>query len=571
MNMLRNMKTSVKLLGLIITMTVFFLIVGYAGHYATNKMAAGMSDMYEYRLQPVQWLNAARTESRTNEALTLAVFLTQDPIKQQALLKEIDAHKSRYSKLLEDYSKTKLDSFEKDKFAAVQEQTKAYRGEWQKSLDLAVAGKQADGYANFTQNAVSSLANINRLLDDLVEHNAKIAADEKVKGEELAAYNDQLLMIVTLIAILVALGLGWLISRSIAVPLALLVNEVRRIAGGDLAVEGRRVHHRDEVGQLATEIDSMTDNLRNLVGNVNQTAQQIAASSQELTAGADQAAQATGQVTQAVTDVAMGAQEQSDAIDSTVTIVEQMSAAIEQIAANANTVTGAVSETVRAATDGGKSAHEVSNQMSNIEQTVSTSAQVVIKLGERSKEIGQIVDTIAGIAGQTNLLALNAAIEAARAGEQGRGFAVVAEEVRKLAEQSQTAAGQIASMIADVQADTAKAVNTMTEGSQKVKTGAEVVEKAGQGFKAIENLINNVSTQIMEISAAIEQMSASSQQIVASVRNIDAIGKQSASRTQTVSAATEEHSASIEEIAAASQELAKMASELHTAVQKFRL
>lgn len=571
MSLFRNLKTSVKILGLIMLLAFFLVIVGYVGHYAAGNLAAGMDDMYKNRLLPIQWLNAARTESRINEGLTLAVFLSQDKNKQQVLLKEIGEHKDSFANLLRDYSQTKLDELEKEKLAKVMEEVKIYRGEWQKALDLAVDGKQTEGLAYFTQNADHHLETINKLLNELVDHNSEIAAAEKEKSEKIAVYNDRVIMGVTLLAVILALGLGWFISRLIAGPLAQLVAEVRQLAAGNLTIRQLNVNYTDEVGQLAKEIDVMAGNLRGLVVNITQTAEQLAASSEELTAGAEQTAQATGQVTAAITEVAQGAQEQSHAIDETTNVVVQMSSAIEQIAVNANTVTGAVAQTVSAATEGAKSAEAVTSQMSNIEQTVESSAQAVTRLGDRSREIGQIVDTISGIAGQTNLLALNAAIEAARAGEQGRGFAVVAEEVRKLAEQSQEAAGRIAAMIGDVQTETAKAVSAMNEGSREVKMGAEVVANAGRSFQEIVSLVNEVSSQIMEISSAIQQMSAGSQQIVAAVQNIDQIGKKSASRTQTVSAATEEYSASVEEIVASSQALADMAARLQGAVNKFQV
>jgi len=119
------------------------------------------------------------------------------------------------------------------------------------------------------------------------------------------------------------------------------------------------------------------------------------------------------------------------------------------------------------ANDGGQTIELAIAQMGKIETTVNSSAQVVSKLGERSKEIGQIVATISGIAGQTNLLALNAAIEAARAGEQARGFTVVAEEVRKLAEQSQEATKKIAVLIGEIQGDTDNAVVAMNNGTRE--------------------------------------------------------------------------------------------------------
>lgn len=223
------------------------------------------------------------------------------------------------------------------------------------------------------------------------------------------------------------------------------------------------------------------------------------------------------------------------------------------------------------ANDGGQTIELAIAQMGKIETTVNSSAQVVSKLGERSKEIGQIVATISGIAGQTNLLALNAAIEAARAGEQARGFTVVAEEVRKLAEQSQEATKKIAVLIGEIQGDTDNAVVAMNNGTREVKSGADVVDSAGIAFREIVNLVSEVSSQVREISAAMQQMAAGSQQIISSVNKIDELGKKSIGETQNVSAAAEEQLVAMEEIASSSQVLAKLADELQTSVAGFQV
>ncbi|MCE5287252.1 MAG: methyl-accepting chemotaxis protein [Pelosinus sp.] len=571
MKMFRNVKTSVKILGLIMMMAFFLAIVGYAGHYATGKLAVSVDDMYQNRLLPVQWTNSVKAEGKINEVLTLSVFLSQDSAKQQEYLQQINEHKAIVLKLLTNYSESQLDAFEKEALEKVMSETKAYRSEWQKSLDLATSGRQAEGYAYFTNNAASHLAAVNKELDALAEHSGQLATAENTKSKQLAVESDRIVIVVTGAAVILALVIGWLISRLIAGPLAELVNKVQRLADGNLSGNQSAEEYIDEVGQLSKEINVMADNLRQLVKHIRHTAEDLSASSQQLTAGAEQAAQATGQVTTAIGDVAEGAEQQSGAINETAAVVVGMSTAIEQIAGNANLVTGDVAKTVAAAEKGATSARAVTSQMDSIEKTVSSSAQAVIKLGDRSKEIGQIVDTISGIAGQTNLLALNAAIEAARAGEQGKGFAVVAEEVRKLAEQSKEAASQIADMIGDIQAETARAVSSMEAGSREVRMGAEVVSGAGQSFTEIAALVNHVSSQVTEISAAIGQLSAGSRQIVSSMKNIDEISKKSVGRTQTVSAATEEHAASVEEIVASSQALAGMAGKLQAEVNKFQV
>lgn len=377
-------------------------------------------------------------------------------------------------------------------------------------------------------------------------------------------------VIASVISAILGITIGFFGARAIAKPVQTLAEVARKVADGNLR-QSIEVKRTDEIGQLEQAFSDMTRDLRTMVHNIQDNAQRVAASSEELTASAEQSAQATNQVAASVTDVARGTEQQVSAVNEASAVIEQMSAGIQQVAASASLVAEVADKTATAAHTGGKSVETAINQMSHIDETVSNSALVVAKLGERSKEIGQIVGTISGIAGQTNLLALNAAIEAARAGEQGRGFAVVAEEVRKLAEQSQEAAKQIADLIGEIQGDTDKAVDAMGDGTREVKIGTEVVNTAGEAFKEIMTLVTQVSSQVKEITAAIQQMAGGSEQIVASSRAIEKISKENAGQTQTVSAATEEQSASMEEIAAASQGLAKMAQDLQDIISRFKV
>jgi len=376
---------------------------------------------------------------------------------------------------------------------------------------------------------------------------------------------------ISVIALIVVIIAAVLFTRRLLGPLQQILKRIGEVAGGNLSVSLLDIQSRDEIGRLGVAFNTMLESLRGLIRQVANSAEQVAASSEQLTASAEQSAMAAGQVASTIGEIANETEKQVNSVNEATLVVEYIATGIEKIATNSQAMAGTSNKTASAAQEGGKMVAQAIQQIENIEKTVTNSAKVVMKLGERSKEIGQIIDTISGIAGQTNLLALNAAIEAARAGEQGRGFAVVAEEVRKLAEQSEAAARQIATLIGEIQDDTTQAVIAMDEGTREVKVGTEVVNNAGHSFNEIADLVGQVSTQVGEILASIQEMTSGSKKVVSSMGEIGRISKITAGNTQTVSAATEEQSASMEEIASSSQALAHLAMDLHEAISKFKM
>lgn len=443
--------------------------------------------------------------------------------------------------------------------------------------DLAEKAMQAKSAGNmdqvnlYIQQGSKPYENTQAGTDELVVMIKQFVKAEQAKVGQQVAGVQRTTLILNVIILGLALAVSFVISRGISGIAQQLVAAAHQIANGQITRDDVQSTSSDEMGQMALAFSQMKTNLRGLIEKVVNVAEQVSTSSEELTASASQSATASNQVAEAVSHIAEGAEQQMGAIDATSAVVEQMSASVQQVAANANEVSMLSSKAADAAHTGGEAVENAIRQMRQIEKAVGESAEMVGTLGARSQEIGQIVDTISGIAGQTNLLALNAAIEAARAGEQGKGFAVVAEEVRKLAEQSQDAAKQIAELIGVIQQDTDQTVRSMDTGTREVKVGTEVVNAAGGAFREIADLITQVSGQVREISAAMQQMASGSEQIVTSVKDIDHSSQRSVEATQNVSAATEEQSASVEEIAAASQALAKMAEDLQAAVRKFSI
>jgi methyl-accepting chemotaxis protein len=439
-------------------------------------------------------------------------------------------------------------------------------------IDLYLAGKPEEAKQLSFSDGRQTRKELETSFNELVTTEAEMAKDNAISAAARLRFLLLVILSVSAGAVITGIAAGLIMTQQITRPINLLQQELTQLAhsGGDLT-QRIDIKGKDEISQLANTVNSFLASLRDIMSRIMSNAEQVAASSEELTASSGQSALAANQIASSINSVASGAKEQLSAVNETSAIVEQISTGIQQAADNSNKIAKQSAEAVVKAKDGGNTVAKAVNQMKYIENTVNSSAEVVAKLGARSKEISQIVDTIASLAAQTNLLALNAAIEAAQAGEKGRGFAVVADEVKKLAEQSHEATQKIAEMIGEVQSDTDHAVAAMNNGTREVKNGAEVVVAAGAAFDDIVEMVSRVSDQVREISEAIRQIAGGSQRIVESVRKIETLSESSASEAQTVSAGTEEQLASMEEISSSSEALSTLAQELRAAVDKFRV
>jgi len=401
-------------------------------------------------------------------------------------------------------------------------------------------------------------------------------------------------------------------------------NAANIIAENDLTTQVTAKSHKDELG---TAFATMITNLRQSVFQISESADSLSAASGQLSAAANQAGQATNQIASTVQQVAKGTAQQAESVNRTASSVEQMSRAIDgvakgaqeqasavgkasnitsqitsaitQVSGNAQAVTRDSATAAEAARKGAVTVQETIQGMEAIKVKVGLSAQKVQEMGQRSDQIGTIVEAIEDIASQTNLLALNAAIEAARAGEHGKGFAVVADEVRKLAERASSATKEIGGLIKGIQTTVAEAVNAMNEGAREVEIGVTRANGAGQALndilKAAEAVyqqadqaasasqrmnvaanelvssMDSVSAVVEENTAATEEMAASSSEVTQSIENIASVSEENSAAIEEVSASAEEMSAQVEEVTASAASLAEMARALQDVVAQFKL
>ena len=387
--------------------------------------------------------------------------------------------------------------------------------------------------------AFSALEEGMEALSDILQRHAEAASAES--DHDIAAARSSLFLLIVGAAILLG-ALGMLIARSITLPIGKVIAQAQQFAQGDF--RGRL----DPIGggefeQLRSALNTMGNDLADLItrvatsaGEVASAATEIAASSEEMAAGMERQQRQTGQVSAAV---------------------EEMAASVTEVASKAAGASEKAAGAGEQAATGGEVVARTVDGMRAISEQVNESAAAMGELGKRGEQIGEIISVINDIADQTNLLALNAAIEAARAGEHGRGFAVVADEVRKLAERTTKATEEVAESIRAIQTETTRAVERMQSGQEQVDEGVALAESAGEALGRIVDESQSLAGMIQSIAAAAGEQSAASGEVS---RNVEAIN-----------AVTNESTEGVRQAAQAAAQLSAKSEQLQELVSRFRL
>lgn len=380
----------------------------------------------------------------------------------------------------------------------------------------------------------------------------------------------KLAIAVFLALVVFCIVLSFIVSRMLRKSLSPLQEFSDRLAKRDLT-GSITIDQDDIIGGFASNLSEAVYGLRNLMDKIQITSFQVNATTEQLAATSQQVNSSTQEVASTIQQIARGAQNQARTVEETIHVVNEIAEMAADVADRASRASE-TSQKAHAITQEGRASSEViAQRMLEIQESVEEAAGVIRGLGDRSMQIGLIVEVITNIADQTNMLALNAAIEASRAGEHGRGFAVVAEEVRGLAEGSRKAADQISRMVRDTENETTKVVKVMDGSKEKVMASIEVITETTGALRNIADIVEEMAELVDNISSAAQKQKEEAGRVVKTTEDIAAIAEETAASTEEASAAAEEQTASMQEISASIQELAKMSEELNNFVSEFRI
>jgi methyl-accepting chemotaxis protein len=554
-------------------MVVLLIIVSVVGYTTSNVITVKMKALYDDYAMPAIWIEDLKALTIQNRRMILSLVTAVNEDEMNSYESRIKDNRKEIDDLLARYAKTNLTAGEKSLVSKIEA---AMSGTWKLQDEAIDIGKSsaldADLLARMrTGGDISSAENAQITpVDELVVLLGELAQEVYDESSATAAGGTLGILVVSVAAIVFGIIFGVIISFMITGPIAKIEDSVETFAEGDLTSSFPSVG-KDELARMSRKLGDMARTLGKIIISVKKASKDIAETAHEFSSLSKETNATVEEFKSSIDEIRIS-------LDSLASTGEEVNASVEEVAAGAQStaekgtdIARQVDEAMNAGETGMNAVHKAVSGIGEVAKNASDAAKSVQELSGRTRQIQSFVAQIGGIADQTNLLALNAAIEAARAGEAGRGFAVVAEEVRKLAEDSNVAAKNIAELAEMISGDLGSVVSISLGNA---KASQEAKDLSSETESIIANMITylrHIAGSTQDLAAVSEEQAASSEEIAEAVQNIATKVAHTAGAGDQIRGGVDGIAAAAERMASRSEELSNLSDNLKDILEFFKL
>ncbi|OAA86803.1 methyl-accepting chemotaxis protein [Clostridium ljungdahlii] len=566
----KNMRVRIKLILCFLIISILIVIVGIIGINSLRIADTNSHEMYSNSLQSVYMLTDMKQNLTQAEADVLQLVYVKDNSKKDDLEKDIQQNKAESDKYISNYEKLSMNDEEKQIWSTFKNQLSQYRTlreDVVKFVDTANNDKVVTQYEQLIGYKTEMFSNLEKLIS--INNDSAKASD--VDNHLVYINSNRSMTILMIIGLLIAIGLGLLISRDISNPLMETLDFAENLSKFDLTHE-YQVTRKDEFGKTSEALIKAQNNIKELIKVIMDNSQDMSASSEELSSTSEELSSKVQEIDNAVTNITSQIEDASASSEQISASIQEVDSSINELSGKAIEGSNNASNAKEKSTKGKEDGKEIMDQVQNLYKEKRSNMLQAIEDGKVVKNIRVMADTISGIAEQTNLLALNASIEAARAGEQGKGFEVVAQEVGKLAEESQNAVSSIQNTILKVQ-DASKKLSE--NGSDLLKFINEEIYGKIEQLRGIIGYYSEdsdfVSKMSEEIASMSEELTATVGQVSDAIQNVASTSQKSSQSVQNIKIGVSETTKAINQVALSAQSQAEFSQKLSEMVQKFKI
>jgi methyl-accepting chemotaxis protein len=570
MNFFKNMKVRAKLSISFIIVAILIGVVGTIGIMSLKTVDTNSQEMYSNNLQSVYMLTDMKQTLIEVKSDVIELVFVRDESRKTDLEKDIQINVDENNKYITAYEKLPMNDAEKQVWSTYKNQLEQYRNLRDNVIKLVDAKNYDEAVKQYQQIPVMR-ESLMENLDKFINANLDDAKTANLNNHSVFLNSNKVMTILMIAGVLIAIGLGLIISNDINNPLLKIKSLAESLSEFDFSVP-IPITRADEFGQTGKALNKSIENVSSLVKLIIEKSQDMSASSEELSATVQELTSKTEEIDNAVANIAYEIQESSSSSEEITASVEEVDSSINELSGKAMEGSNNANKSKERATEVEKKGKEAIKEVRELYSEKKKNMLKAIEDGKVVDNIKVMADTIASISEQTNLLALNAAIEAARAGEQGKGFAVVAEEVRKLAEQSSQAVTGIQDTIVKVQ-DAFK--NLSNNGSDVLKFINENVDPQFEEFGNIGNQYYSdsdfVSKMSEEIASMSEELTATIGQVSEAIQSMSETSQKSSEHAEIIKESVNETTKAIGQVSLTAQSQAELAQKLNEIVHKFKI